>query len=162
MFDLTPSERRGALVLLALVALGAVADLVRLEPAPAPAPAPSERPVAPAAGDRAAPVAGPAPSGAGGRPAAPAAPLDLNAASESELDALPGIGPVLAGRILAHRRAHGPFRSPDDLLAVPGIGPRLLERLLPHVTVHSARRPAGAVPRPRGPAAPADRTASGK
>jgi len=160
VFDLTPSERKGALVLLALVALGAVADLVRLEPVSAPAPA--DRPVAPAAANHAAPVAEPgSPAGSGPAAAAPA-PLDLNAASESELDALPGIGPVLAGRIVAHRRAHGPYRSPDDLLAVPGIGPRLLERLLPRVTVHSARRPAEAAPGPRGPAAPADRTEPGK
>lgn len=160
MFDLTPSERKGALVLLALVALGVVADLVRLEPVPAPAPA--DRPAPPAAGEAAAPVAGPLASRGSGPPAAPAAPLDLNTAGEPELDALPGIGPVLAGRIVAHRREHGPYRSPDDLLAVPGIGPRLLERLLPHVTVHSARRPAEAVPDPRGPAAPADRTGRGK
>lgn len=160
MFDLTPSERKGALVLLALVALGAAADLVRLEPVSAPPPA--DRPAAPAAGGHAAPVAGPGSLPGIGPPAAPPAQLDLNAAGESDLDALPGIGPVLAGRIVAHRRAHGPYRSPDDLLAVPGIGPRLLERLLPHVTVHSARRPAEAVPGPLGPAVPADRTARGK
>lgn len=159
MFDLTPSERRGALVLLALVAIGAAADLVRLEPVPAPAP--PERPAEAAAPGAAPGAAGPGMS-APAAPAAPAAPLDLNTAGESELDALPGIGPVLAGRIVAHRRAHGPFRSPDDLLAVPGIGPRLLERLLPRVTVHSARPPAGADPATRGPVVPAVRTARGR
>ncbi|MEY4070688.1 MAG: hypothetical protein RL721_1302, partial [Candidatus Eisenbacteria bacterium] len=54
-------------------------------------------------------------------------------ASAAELDALPGIGPVLAARIVAHRDRHGPFRSPDELLAVPGIGPRLLERIRPRL-----------------------------
>jgi competence protein ComEA len=71
--------------------------------------------------------------------------VDLNRTGSAELDALPGIGPVLAGRILRHRQEHGPFREPDDLLAVPGIGPRLLERLRPHVVAgpepaDSARR----------------------
>lgn len=130
MFDLTPSERRGALVILALATLGTVADLLRREPVPAPEP-PAE-------------VAAPASPQAVGEAPAPvpaAAPLDLNTASESDLDRLPGIGPVLAGRIVAHRAAHGPFRSPEDLLAVPGIGPRLYTRLAPRVT---ARPPAPA------------------
>jgi competence protein ComEA len=81
------------------------------------------------------PSAGPAPR-PGGDPGAPPAavpPVDLNRAGAAELDALPGIGPVLAGRILRHREAHGAFRAVDDLLAVPGIGPRLLERLRPRV-----------------------------
>ncbi len=130
MFDLTPSERKGALVLLALVALGAAADLLRLEPAPAPAPAEVPAPAAVASA--------PAPSPSSAAPSA-AAPLDLNSATVAELDGLPGIGPVLAARIVAHRDAHGPFRAPEDLLAVRGIGPRLLERLGPRVTVRPPR-----------------------
>ena len=55
------------------------------------------------------------------------------------LDALPGIGPVLAARIVQHRREHGAFRDPDELLAVRGIGPRLLERLRPLVTASIAQ-----------------------
>jgi competence protein ComEA len=47
----------------------------------------------------------------------------------AELDALPGIGPVLAARIVEHRRAHGPFRRVEELRAVRGVGPRLFERL---------------------------------
>ncbi|WP_082573743.1 ComEA family DNA-binding protein [Cellulomonas sp. Root137] len=54
--------------------------------------------------------------------------LDLNGADEAALDALPGIGPVLAGRIVAHREK-GPFTSVDELADVAGIGPTLLERL---------------------------------
>ena len=54
--------------------------------------------------------------------------LDLNGADEAALDALPGIGPVLAGRIVAHRE-DGPFTSVDELADVAGIGPTLLERL---------------------------------
>ncbi|WP_421734225.1 ComEA family DNA-binding protein [Cellulomonas sp.] len=54
--------------------------------------------------------------------------LDLNGADEAALDALPGIGPVLAGRIVAHREDR-PFTSVDELADVAGIGPTLLERL---------------------------------
>lgn len=122
MFDLTPGERRGALVLIALVLLGAIADLLHREPVAAPEP--RELPAAPP----------PANAPASQSPGA-ATPLDLNTATEAELDRLPGIGAVLAGRIVAHRAAHGPFRSAEDLLAVPGIGPRLWERLAPLVTV---------------------------
>lgn len=122
MFDLTPSERKGALVLLALVALGAVSDLLQREPRPAPAP-PAPPPAA------ASEVTAPATLAPGAAPI-----LDLNTATEADLDRLPGIGPVLAARIVAHRTAHGPFRTAEDLLAVPGIGPKLFERLGPRVT----------------------------
>lgn len=60
--------------------------------------------------------------------------VDLNTADESALDALPGIGPVLAERIVAHRD-DGPFTSVDDLGEVSGIGPTLLERLRDLVSV---------------------------
>lgn len=70
-----------------------------------------------------------------GAPAAPAAPLDVNTASAAELDALPGIGPVLAGRIVETRDAHGPFAAVDELVEVPGIGDAVLERLRPLVRV---------------------------
>lgn len=59
--------------------------------------------------------------------------LSLNRASAQELEALPGIGPVLAGRIVAYRAANGPFRHVDDLINVSGIGPKLLEQLRPHL-----------------------------
>ena len=48
--------------------------------------------------------------------------LDLNRATAAELDALPGVGPVIAERIISFRDEFGPFRSVDDLLDVPGIG----------------------------------------
>lgn len=66
--------------------------------------------------------------GATGASADPAR-IRVNTATASELEALPGIGPVLAGRIVAHRDGSGPFREAEDLLAVPGIGERMLEQV---------------------------------
>lgn len=48
--------------------------------------------------------------------------VSINRASAGELEALPGVGPVLAERIVAYREANGPFREVEDLLDVPGIG----------------------------------------
>ena len=62
-------------------------------------------------------------------------PLDLNAASQAELERLPGIGPSLARRIIEYRGRHGPFASVDSLGGVWGIGPRSLERLRSLLTV---------------------------
>jgi competence ComEA-like helix-hairpin-helix protein len=58
-------------------------------------------------------------------------PVDLNASDEVSLEALPGIGPTKARRIVAWREAHGPFRSLEDLEKVPGIGPKTIARLAP-------------------------------
>lgn len=59
-------------------------------------------------------------SGAGGSPDDGL--IDLNRAGVEELIRLPGVGPVLAERIVSHREANGPFRQVEDLLDVPGIG----------------------------------------
>lgn len=61
--------------------------------------------------------------------AAPPSPVDLNAATVEQLDALPGVGPVTAGAIVAWRAANGRFTSVDQLGEVDGIGPARLERL---------------------------------
>jgi competence protein ComEA len=55
--------------------------------------------------------------------------VDVNAASAADLEALPGIGPVLAERVVAWRTEHGPFRDVDGLLDVPGIGPSVLAQI---------------------------------
>jgi competence protein ComEA len=61
-------------------------------------------------------------------------PIDVNAATASELEALPGIGPATAAAIVQHREDQGPFASVDDLDAVRGIGPAKLAALRDLVT----------------------------
>ena len=68
------------------------------------------------------PSPGSAPSAGGGSASTGNGRLDLNLATVAELDALPGIGPVLAQRILDWRTEHGRFASVDQLREVPGIG----------------------------------------
>jgi len=67
-------------------------------------------------------------------PPEPPAPVDVNRASAAELERLPRVGPALAGRIIAWREQHGPFRSLDDLRHVRGIGPATAALLAPAVT----------------------------
>lgn len=67
-------------------------------------------------------VAGAAGAAAPGR-------VSLSSASAAELDALPGVGPVTAQKIVDYRAAHGGFRSVDDLDAIPGIGPARIDQL---------------------------------
>jgi competence protein ComEA len=78
--------------------------------------------------------AGPTGSGSGAA-ASPASPVDLNSAGLEQLDALPGVGPVLAQRILDWRSENGRFSSVDDLGEVSGIGDKVLEKLRPLVRV---------------------------
>ncbi len=61
--------------------------------------------------------------------------VNVNSATQRQLETLSGVGPVLAAAIVAYRTQHGPFRSVDDLLDVSGIGPATLQALRPQVTV---------------------------
>jgi competence protein ComEA len=70
----------------------------------------------------AAPAAGSAVAPASGK-------ININLATAAELDALPGIGPALAGRIVAYREQHGPFASLEELSNVSGISVRMVDEL---------------------------------
>lgn len=60
--------------------------------------------------------------------------VDINGATSGELEALPGVGPVLASRIVAYRDANGPFATVEDLLDVPGIGEAKLAGMRDDIT----------------------------
>jgi competence protein ComEA len=62
-------------------------------------------------------------------------PFDLNKAMTGDLEALSGIGPSVAGRIVSYRQTHGAFERLEDLTAIRGIGPATLRRLGPHLYV---------------------------
>jgi competence protein ComEA len=78
-------------------------------------------------------VAGPAAPPAAGGP--PGGPVNLNTATLADLDTLPGVGPVLAQRILDTRDAQGGFQAVSDLRKVDGIGDSRYEQLKDLVTV---------------------------
>jgi competence protein ComEA len=73
--------------------------------------------------------------GGSGGPAQPGAPINLNTATEADLDTLPGIGPALAQRIIDYRSQHGAFRSVDELRNVSGIGDAKFAEIKDLVTV---------------------------
>jgi competence protein ComEA len=61
--------------------------------------------------------------------------VDLNTADQALLETVPGLGPVKAGAVVAHRTEIGGFTSIDQLLDVTGIGPATLESIRPFVTL---------------------------
>jgi competence protein ComEA len=61
--------------------------------------------------------------------------ISLNSATASDFESLPGVGPVLANRILSWRTQHGTFSSLDDLQDVPGIGPKVFANLASYLTL---------------------------
>ncbi|MFI9624672.1 helix-hairpin-helix domain-containing protein [Streptomyces sp. NPDC052042] len=76
---------------------------------------------------------GPPVDGTGGGSGPATGPVSLNSATLDQLDALPGVGPVLAQRIIDYRTQHGGFRSVDELREVNGIGDRRFADLRPLV-----------------------------
>lgn len=96
-------------------------------PKPGETPGPGSAPGAGASGTGAA--------GGSGSPGGSGAPVSLNSADAAALDALPGVGPVLAQRIIDWRTEHGRFSSVDELGEVSGIGDKLMAQLRPKVTL---------------------------
>ncbi|MFC7393284.1 helix-hairpin-helix domain-containing protein [Scopulibacillus cellulosilyticus] len=62
--------------------------------------------------------------------------VNINSATEEELQKLPGIGPAKAAAIITYREKSGPFKTVDDLINVPGIGEKSLEQIKPEATVN--------------------------
>lgn len=96
-------------------------------------PAPGE-PIDPAGGGSG-PVSGSGKAAVGGQSGPGPAPVNLNTADLAALDTLPGVGPVLAQRILDWRAEHGRFTSVEELGEVSGIGAKLLSQISPRVTL---------------------------
>lgn len=61
--------------------------------------------------------------------------VNINTASQAELETLQGIGPAKAKAIVEYRKKNGPFKSPDDLEKVNGIGPGIMKRVRKDITV---------------------------
>lgn len=80
-------------------------------------------------------VAGPDSPPGGGEVGSPGGLVPVNRATAAQLEDLPGVGPVLAGRIVAYRDQHGPFKTIEDLLGVPGIGEAKLAAVRDLITV---------------------------
>ena len=152
----TPAERRALAVLAGLLTLGAgvqaaLAHRIDRQPVPAGAQPALDAQLAAvdsarlrqghrnrAAGSRPSPGARPVgvlpPGVTPPRPDKPSpGPVDVDAADEVTLEALPGVGPSLAKRIVAERTEHGPFRSLSGLQRVKGIGPALTRKLAQHI-----------------------------
>jgi competence protein ComEA len=83
------------------------------------------------------PKAGPPGAGVpgGSMPGSTSGLIDINSASETELETLSGIGEVLAATIVEYRTQNGPFASVEDLMDVSGIGPATLDEIRDQVTV---------------------------
>jgi len=66
--------------------------------------------------------------------------VNLNTATATELQALPGIGPKKADAIVTFRSSNGPFKDVEDLVMVKGIGPKTMDKLRPLVTVGKVKK----------------------
>ncbi|MEE8640765.1 MAG: helix-hairpin-helix domain-containing protein [bacterium] len=126
MIYLTKQERLVLIFLAAALAVGAAVKVLRGERAPPP-PRPVEvefdltKPKSPLDAAALAEITA-------------AEKINVNAADALELCTLPGVGPVIGRRIVAYRKAHGPFEKAADLTAVEGIGPATVGKIEPLIT----------------------------
>jgi competence protein ComEA len=117
--------RSGSRVADAIAAAGGATGKAQLDTVNLAAPvADGEQVVVPGRGSAGSAAATPPVAGS-----SPSAPVDLNSATLEQLEALPGIGPVTAQKILDYRQQHGAFHSVDELQGVPGIGPAHMAQL---------------------------------
>ena len=68
-----------------------------------------------------------------------AGPINVNTASASDFEALPGIGPAMAARIVEYRQKNGPFKKLEDLMNVRGLGEKNFLKLKPQLTLAAAK-----------------------
>jgi competence protein ComEA len=168
---MTPAERRALLFLAVAALLGASVRLARTRSEPEPEPA-AQRALAlqiaavdsaraaeaekdrnPRKKSRKASETAPKPPNAPKpRQPTPIPIVDLDEAPIALIDSLPGIGPVIAERIVADRNQNGPFGSLEEFQRVKGIGPAMAQRLSPYVTFSGRSRPNTAHTDGRGPA----------
>lgn len=67
---------------------------------------------------------------------APGTKININTASRSELDKLPGVGPKTADSIIEYRKANGPFKKPSDIKKVKGIGEKTYQKMADFIVVN--------------------------
>ncbi len=136
-WGLSPGERRAVLFICAAVLLGSGYRLIQRNALPDSVPLTREDSLAVEA-IRRADCAGEAavdaiveeePAEAKHWETVPSFPIDVNRADRSQLETLPGIGPVLAGRIAAERERRGGFRRAEELMDIPGIGSKRYEKI---------------------------------
>ncbi|MCX7175240.1 MAG: helix-hairpin-helix domain-containing protein [Proteobacteria bacterium] len=85
--------------------------------------------------------------------------VNINTATEAELDQLPGVGPAQAKAIVEDRKKNGPFKTTDDLKRVKGIGDKNFEKLKSEITVGGASAAPKADVKPAAAPAPAAKPA---
>jgi competence protein ComEA len=130
-----PGADLGALNLARLVVDGEQVRVPKPGEAVAATPGAAGLPATGAAGGSGGGGSGGGGSGSGGAGAGAAGPVNLNTASQAALEDLPGVGPVLAQRIIAWRSEHGRFTSVDELAEVSGIGEKMFAQLQSRVTL---------------------------
>ncbi|MGA9883873.1 MAG: helix-hairpin-helix domain-containing protein [Candidatus Acidiferrales bacterium] len=94
-------------------------------------------------------LVGAAPSFAQTKKHPPSKPINLNTATISQLEELPGVGPVTARAILDFRAKSGPFHRVEDLLSIHRISQKKLSKLRPYVTVAPSAHPQSKPPQKR-------------